>query len=74
MVRELTNAEGQFHDTVPECYRYFGPRELHAGGDDEGLRHNSDSSCWLLLSRRSCELGPFRSKVSFSAGMCREKK
>lgn len=31
IVQELTNAQGQFHNTVQERYRYFSPHELHGG-------------------------------------------
>lgn len=31
IVQELTNAQGQFRDTVQEHCRYFSPNELHGG-------------------------------------------
>lgn len=34
MAQELTNIDGQFHDTVPECSGYFSFHELLGGGDD----------------------------------------
>lgn len=40
----MTNTEGQFHNTVQECYGYFGLYEMHGGGQNEELRQ--------LLSRQ----------------------
>lgn len=45
----MTNTEGQFHDTVQECYGYFGLYEMHGGGHDEELRQLLSIPKWFSL-------------------------
>ncbi|GLD74656.1 probable G-protein coupled receptor 22 [Lates japonicus] len=57
MVQELTNVDGQFHDVVPECNGYFGPRELRGGDDDEEPWHSSDTNFMLVVIIKMLEVG-----------------
>lgn len=49
MIQELTDAEGQFHDTMQDGY--FCPHELYRRGDNEGamiqLHNQKYQDCFI---------------------------